>query len=144
LDRARDRHRRRAGDTGHDALADRACERVGCSHETITSSTRGIAWAPSRSVRWSPTRSAFAIAVSAGLTAADDGKKLVSTTYRLSRSWAFQSTSRTDVLGSFPKRAVPQLWAMPAIGICWSKIGRASCREGGEEWGGGERGENKR
>ena len=36
--------------------------------------------APSRSSRWSPTRSAFAIAVSAGFTALDDGKKLVSTT----------------------------------------------------------------
>src|SRR4051812_3844160 len=36
--------------------------------------------APSRSSRWSPTRSALAIAVSAGFTALDEGKKLVSTT----------------------------------------------------------------
>ena len=36
--------------------------------------------APIRSSRWSPTRSAFAIAVSAGLTAPMLGKKLVSTT----------------------------------------------------------------
>ena len=36
--------------------------------------------APSRSSRWSPTRRALAIAVSAGLTADDEGKKLVSTT----------------------------------------------------------------
>src|SRR3954465_8809028 len=35
---------------------------------------------PSRSRRWSPTRSALAIAVSAGFTALEDGKKLVSTT----------------------------------------------------------------
>ena len=37
-------------------------------------------YAPRRSSRWSPTRSAFAIAVSAGLTAPMLGKKLVSTT----------------------------------------------------------------
>src|SRR5215831_10340168 len=50
--------------------------------------------APSRSRRWSPTRSAFAMAVSAGLTAPMLGKKLVSTTYRLSTSCARQLTSR--------------------------------------------------
>ena len=38
------------------------------------------AYAPRRSSRWSPTRIAFAIAVSAGLTAPMLGKKLVSTT----------------------------------------------------------------
>src|SRR5215470_12483382 len=44
----------------------------------------------SRSRRWSPTRSALAIAVSAGFTAPMLGKKLVSTTYRLSSSCALQ------------------------------------------------------
>lgn len=41
---------------------------------------------PSRSTRWSPTRRAFAMAVRDGLTAPMLGKKLVSTTYGLSRS----------------------------------------------------------
>ena len=35
---------------------------------------------PRRFIRWSPTRSALAMMVSAGLTAALDGKKLPSTT----------------------------------------------------------------
>lgn len=35
---------------------------------------------PSRSSRWSPTLKAFAMIVSAGFTAAEDGKKLASTT----------------------------------------------------------------
>jgi hypothetical protein len=39
-----------------------------------------VDFAPMRSSRWSPTRIAFAIAVSAGLTAPILGKKLVSTT----------------------------------------------------------------
>ena len=41
---------------------------------------RLVVLAPSRSSRWSPTRRALAIAVSAGFTALEDGKKLVSTT----------------------------------------------------------------
>src|SRR6185436_178663 len=73
--------------------------------------------APRRSRRWSPTRMALAIAVRAGFTAPMLGKKLVSTTYRLSSSWALQFTSRTDVAGSVPKRVVPTWWATPAIGI---------------------------
>ena len=48
----------------------------------------------------SPTRIAFAMAVSAGFTAPMLGKKLVSTTYRLSSSWALQSTSSTEVAAS--------------------------------------------
>src|SRR5215467_5492642 len=39
-----------------------------------------------RSSRWSPTRSALATIVSPGFTAPLEGKKLPSTTYRLSRS----------------------------------------------------------
>ena len=35
------------------------------------------------------------------------GKKLVSTTYKLSSSCALQFTSSTEVLGSVPKRQVP-------------------------------------
>ena len=54
---------------------------------------RSDAATPSRSSRWSPTRSALAMAVSAGFTAPMLGKKLVSTTYRLSSSWALQLTS---------------------------------------------------
>ena len=69
--------------------------------------------APSRSRRWSPTRSALAIAVRAGFTAPMLGKKLVSTTYRLSSSWALQFTSRTEVDGSVPNRTVPAWWAQP-------------------------------
>ena len=69
------------------------------------------------SSRWSPTRSAFAIAVSAGFTAPMLGKKLVSTTYRLSTSCALQSGSSTEVAGSLPNRTVPAWWAHPATGM---------------------------
>src|SRR2546425_13080472 len=41
--------------------------------------------------------------VSAGLTAALEGKKLPSTTYRLSTSCALQFVSRADIFGSDPK-----------------------------------------
>src|SRR5262249_22478585 len=71
----------------------------------------------SRSFRCSPTRSAFAMIVSAGFTAADDGKKLPSTTYKLSSSCALQLTSSADVFGSRPKRTVPFWCATPASGI---------------------------
>src|SRR6516162_10723360 len=50
----------------------------------------GLDDVPRRCFRCSPTRKALAIIVSAGLTAALDGKKLPSTTYRLSRSCALQ------------------------------------------------------
>ena len=95
LDRARDRHRRRACEAGEHSLADAVGQRREPAHAATSSSSP--LRAPSRSVRWSPTRSAFAIAVSAGFTALDDGKKLVSTTYRLSRSCALQSTSSAEV-----------------------------------------------
>ena len=68
----------------------------------------------------SPTRSALAIAVSAGFTAPMLGKKLVSTTYRLSSSWALQLTSSTEVAGSVPNRQVPAWCAQPAIGMLMS------------------------
>ena len=58
-------------------------QRVERRHASHLLGRRGpvrLAHAPSRSSRWSPTRSALAIAVSAGFTALDDGKKLVSTT----------------------------------------------------------------
>src|ERR1039458_2195515 len=61
--------------------------------------------------RCSPTRIALAMAVSAGFTAPMLGKKLVSTTYRLSTSCALQLTSSTDVAGSVPKRQGPGPWA---------------------------------
>ena len=57
---------------------------------------------------------ALAIAVSAGFTAPMLGKKLVSTTYRLSTSCAWQFTSSTEVAGSVPNRHVPDWWATPA------------------------------
>ncbi len=56
------------------------------------------------------------MAVSAGFTAPMLGKKLVSTTYRLSTSCALQLTSRMEVAGSVPKRQVPAWWATPATG----------------------------
>ena len=56
-----------AENQNHRALA------VGVGHQRLVPP-------PSRSSRWSPTRRAFAIAVSAGLTAPMLGKKLVSTT----------------------------------------------------------------
>src|SRR5215470_1088944 len=74
----------------------------------------------SRSRRWSPTRSALAIAVSAGFTAPMLGKKLVSTTYRLSSWWALQSVSSTEVAGSVPNRQVPAWCAQPATGMSMS------------------------
>src|SRR5262249_27238589 len=101
LDRARDRHRGGPRRAREGALADPVRERCGL-HRAIASCS-SLARAPRRSARWSPTRSAFAIAVSAGFTAVEDGKKLVSTTYRLSRSCALQSTSSADVSGSWPK-----------------------------------------
>ena len=57
--------------------------------------------------RWFPTRNACAATVSAGFTAADDGKKPASTTYRFSWSQALQSGSSAEVAGSMPKRTVP-------------------------------------
>src|SRR5215470_6894927 len=68
----------------------------------------------------SPTRSALAMAVSAGFTAPMLGKKLVSTTYRLSSSWALQFTSSTEAAGSVPNRQVPAWCAQPAIGMLMS------------------------
>ena len=53
---------------------------VSWSCEVVLAVGGGAAVAPSRSSRWSPTRRALAIAVSAGFTALDEGKKLVSTT----------------------------------------------------------------
>src|SRR3974377_1655863 len=60
---------------------------------------------------------ALAIAVRAGLTALMLGKQLVSTTYRLSTSWARQSALSTEVAGSAPNRTVPAWCAQPAIGM---------------------------
>ena len=70
--------------------------------------------------RCSPTRIAFAMAVSAGFTAPMLGKKLVSTTYRLSSSWALQLTSSTEADGSAPNRQVPAWCAQPATGMLMS------------------------
>src|SRR6185312_6606537 len=87
------------------------------AHEPTAVASADGTVAPIRSSRWSPTRTALAIAVSAGFTAPMLGKKLVSTTYRLSSSWALQLASSTDVCGSDPNRTVPAWWAQPAIGI---------------------------
>src|SRR6266496_550958 len=40
-------------------------------------------------------------------------------------SWARQLTSRADVLGSSPKRTVPDWWATPASGMRLSRIDQA-------------------
>jgi hypothetical protein len=88
---------------------------------------------PSRSSRWSPTRMALAIAARAGLTALMLGKKLVSTTERLSSSWVRQSVASTNVAGSEPNRTVPAWYAQPAIGSRFhvrepvSQVARAAC-----------------
>src|SRR5204863_8535052 len=120
LDRARVRLRGGAGGAADGPLAETVCD-VRERHQAITSCGSRVG-APSRSIRWSPTRSAFAIAVSAGLTAVDEGKKLVSTTYRLSTSCALQFTSSADVVGSLPNRTVPHWCATPASGIRPSRI----------------------
>ena len=72
-------------------------------------------------VRWSATRSACAAMVSAGLTAAELGRKAASTTNRFEWSWARQNGSSADVAGSVPNRTVPH-WC---DGVRRSK-GRAS------------------
>src|SRR5439155_20443981 len=69
-----------------------------------------------RSRMWSPTRSALAMMVRAGFTAPLDGKKLPSTTYRLSSSCALQLRRSEEVSGSFPNRMVPFWCATPASG----------------------------
>jgi len=71
-------------------------------------------------MRWSPTRSALAIMVSDGLTAVLDTKKLPSTTYRLSKSYALQFTSSADVLGSCPN----------LVGQCVSTVGQGQVGQG--------------
>jgi hypothetical protein len=61
-------------------------------------------------------RRALAMAVSAGFTAPMLGKKLVSTTYRLSTSWACSSRrGRAGRVAPEPDGA--RWWATPAIGI---------------------------
>ena len=57
------------------------------------------------------------MAVSDGFTAPMLGKKLVSTTYRLSTSCARQFGVQRAVAGSVPKRTVPAWWAVAPIGI---------------------------
>src|SRR3954467_11238695 len=120
LDRARDRHRRGAEDAGDQPVADRGRGLRQGLHAVASIAAGEAAVAPRRSIRWSPTRIAFAIAVSAGFTALADGKKLVSTTYRLSTSCARQFTSSAEVCGSVPNRTVPHWCATPASGMRWS------------------------
>ena len=50
--------------------------------------------------------------VSAGFTAAEEGKNDASTTNRLSTSWLRHHGSSTDVLGSSPKTSVPHWWVV--------------------------------
>src|SRR6516165_10844712 len=114
LERARDGHRGGPGEPRHQPLTDAAGHLLCGVHDRTSTSlalpsgaAAASTRASSRSSRWSPTRSALAIAVSAGLTAPLEGKKLVSTTYRLSRSWARQLRSSAELDGSVPKRTVP-------------------------------------
>src|SRR3954470_23447469 len=120
LDRARDRHRRGAEDAGDEPVADRGRGLRQGLHAVTSIAVGEATAAPRRSIRWSPTRMAFAMAVNAGFTALADGKKLVSTTYRLSTSCARQFTSSADVCGSVPNRTVPHWSATPASGMRWS------------------------
>ncbi len=61
---------------------------------------------------WSATRKACAAIVSAGLTAADEGKNEASTTKRFSTSCVRQNGSSTDVRGPVPKHSVPHWWVV--------------------------------
>ena len=61
------------------------------------------------------TRSALAAMVRAGLTAAEDGKKLLSTMNRLLTSWLRQLESRMLADGSVPATAVPHMWELVAM-----------------------------
>src|SRR3954465_3107835 len=123
FDRARDRHRRGAEDAGDEPAADRGRGLRQGLHAGTSAPVGTLA--PRRSVRWSPTRMAFAIAVSAGVTALADGKQLVSTTYRLSTSCARQLTSSAEVWGLVPNRTVPHWGAPPASGMRWSRTDQA-------------------
>jgi len=55
--------------------------------------------------------------VRAGLRAAEDGKKLLSTTNKLLTSWLRQLESRTLADGSVPATAVPHMWELVAMPI---------------------------
>src|SRR5215217_8351429 len=74
---------------------------------------RGHPWHSAATV--GATRSAFAAIVSAGLRAADDGKKLLSTTKRFLTSWLRQLGSSTLAAGSVPATAVPHIWELVAM-----------------------------
>jgi hypothetical protein len=63
------------------------------------------------------TRKALAAIVRAGLRAAEDGKKLLSTTNKLLTSWLRQLGSRTPADGSLPATAVPHIWELVAMPI---------------------------
>src|ERR1700722_614442 len=56
---------------------------------------------------WSEARSAWAAIVSAGFTAADDGRNEASIKNKFLWSWLRQNGSNADVAGSVPKRIVP-------------------------------------
>ena len=66
---------------------------------------------------WSATRSACATIVSAGFTAADEGKNDASTTNRFSTSCARQNGSSTDARGSVPNTSVPH-WCVVFFAPC--------------------------
>ena len=61
---------------------------------------------------WSAARSACAAMVSAGFTAADDGKNDASITNKFSTSCDRHQVSSTDVVGSVPNTAVPHWWVV--------------------------------
>ena len=62
------------------------------------------------------------MAVWAGFTAPMLGKKLVSTTYRLSRSWALQLASSTEVVGWHRQVIWECLWRSRCEWIGWRKV----------------------
>lgn len=67
----------------------------------------------------SATRRARDATVSAGFTAAEDGKGEESTIQRLSTSWDLQYGSTTLVAGSTPMRAVPHWWDDASMPRSW-------------------------
>src|SRR5262245_54510989 len=110
----------REAQPAHDHRGDRDGPEQGVQADPGIATCRARGQGAIRCWMTSPTRSALAIAVRAGFTAPMLGKKLVSTTYRLSSSWALQLTSSTEVAGSVPNRQVSAWCAQPAIGMLMS------------------------
>src|SRR5581483_3186995 len=87
---------------GAQAMCEYAARRAPADHDVVV-----FLHCSAFARKWWPTRSACAAMVSAGLTAAEDGKNPASTTYKLSWSQALHQGSSAERAGSSPKRTVP-------------------------------------